>query len=387
MTFPIQYALLHPERAPGVDAALDFTKLLGFEFRPVDELRFPCFRLARQVMAAGGVAPAVFNAANEVAVAAFLAGQIPFLAIPRVIDQTLQTVENFEPATLAAVLDADAGARRHRSLAAKKDFLIPDEFRSSPIPPRQHLVHPARGPVFRRLDLSCTSSAISSPPGGGVKVERFSIGFGPAIVSWRGRDGVEYRLAWIPLGGYVLLPQLADLGPIEGKSEADVEKLPPVSYSTKMIVFVAGALFNVLFAFGLASIIWVIGQPESNEIASTRIGYVVPKIELPGGAKVTSPAVEADLRIGDLIKAIDGHPVTKFFDTYALIGLGAGQSADGRRRRFLPSTATGGYLMSSCIPNSRARRANAGRHRAGLRIERAAGDAGIHCREGWFSPG
>ena len=112
MTFPIQYALLHPARAPGVDAALDFTRLLGFEFRPVDELRYPCFRLARQTMAAGGIAPAIFNAANEVAVAAFLAGQIPFLAIPRVIDQTLQTVENFEPATLAAVLDADAGARR-----------------------------------------------------------------------------------------------------------------------------------------------------------------------------------------------------------------------------------------------------------------------------------
>ena len=78
----------------------------------MDELRFPCFRLARQVMAAGGVAPAIFNAANEVAVAAFLGGSIPFLAIPRVIDQTLQTVENFEPETLAAVLHADAQARR-----------------------------------------------------------------------------------------------------------------------------------------------------------------------------------------------------------------------------------------------------------------------------------
>ena len=120
MTFPIQYALLHPERAPGVEAALDFTQLLGFEFRPVDELRFPCFRLARQVMAAGGIAPAVFNAANEVAVAAFLAGSIPFLAIPRVIDQTLQAVENFEPETLAAVLDADTHARRTAGALLKK---------------------------------------------------------------------------------------------------------------------------------------------------------------------------------------------------------------------------------------------------------------------------
>lgn len=120
MTFPIQYALLHPARAPGVESALDFTQLLGFEFRPVDELRYPCLRLARQVMAAGGVAPAVFNAANEVAVAAFLAGSIPFLAIPRVIDQTLAHVENFEPDTLAAVLDADAGARRVAGAQLKK---------------------------------------------------------------------------------------------------------------------------------------------------------------------------------------------------------------------------------------------------------------------------
>ncbi len=166
----------------------------------------------------------------------------------------------------------------------------------------------------------------------GAKVERFSIGFGPAIVSWYGRDGVEYRIAWLPLGGYVLLPQLADLGPIEGKSEVEVEKLPQVNYSTKMIVFAAGAFFNILFAFGLASIIWVIGQPENSETASTSIGYVSPKIELAGGAKVTSPAVEAGLQVGDVIKAIDGHPVTKFFDIYALIGLGSGMSADGRRQ-------------------------------------------------------
>jgi 1-deoxy-D-xylulose-5-phosphate reductoisomerase len=112
MTFPIQHALLHPERAPGVDASLDFTRLLGLEFRPVDEMRFPMLRLARQTMAAGGVAPAVYNAANEVAVAAFLNGNIPFLAIPRVVEQTLSAITNFEPADLPAVLALDAQARR-----------------------------------------------------------------------------------------------------------------------------------------------------------------------------------------------------------------------------------------------------------------------------------
>lgn len=112
MTFPIQHALLHPERAPGVDTALDFTRLLGLEFRPVDEGRFPLLRLAKETMVAGGVAPAVFNAANEVAVAAFLAGGIPFLAIPRVVEHTLATIKNFEPADLPAVVATDAESRR-----------------------------------------------------------------------------------------------------------------------------------------------------------------------------------------------------------------------------------------------------------------------------------
>ncbi|MDE3083865.1 MAG: 1-deoxy-D-xylulose-5-phosphate reductoisomerase [Verrucomicrobiota bacterium] len=112
MTFPIQHALLFPERAAGVDAPLDLKKLLSLEFRPVDETRYPCLRLARQTMEAGGVAPAIFNAANEVAVTAFLNGRASFLAIPQIIEQTLQTVTNFEPADLKAVLTVDADARR-----------------------------------------------------------------------------------------------------------------------------------------------------------------------------------------------------------------------------------------------------------------------------------
>jgi 1-deoxy-D-xylulose-5-phosphate reductoisomerase len=112
MTFPIQHALLHPARAPGVESTLDFTKLLGLEFRPVDEARFPMLRLARETMRAGGVAPAIYNAANEVAVAAFLDGRISFLAIPRVVEQTLGSLKNFEPADLSAVLALDTDARR-----------------------------------------------------------------------------------------------------------------------------------------------------------------------------------------------------------------------------------------------------------------------------------
>ena len=68
MTFPIQHALLYPERLRGVAPPLDLDRLFSLDFRPVDERRYPCLPLARAAMMAGGVAPAVFNAANEVAV-------------------------------------------------------------------------------------------------------------------------------------------------------------------------------------------------------------------------------------------------------------------------------------------------------------------------------
>jgi 1-deoxy-D-xylulose-5-phosphate reductoisomerase len=113
MTFPIQHALLYPGRAPvPVDAPLSLDKALSLDFRPVDLGRYPCLRLAREAMSAGGTAPAVFNAANEVAVAAFLAGHAPFLAIPRIIEHTLATVKLIEPTALDQVLAVDAEARR-----------------------------------------------------------------------------------------------------------------------------------------------------------------------------------------------------------------------------------------------------------------------------------
>ena len=112
MTFPIQHALLHPARAPGVEPALDFKKFLSLEFRPVDEKRFPMLRLARETMIAGRGAPAVYNAANEIAVAAFLAHALPFLAIPRIVEHVLAQLSTVAPADLPAILALDLEARR-----------------------------------------------------------------------------------------------------------------------------------------------------------------------------------------------------------------------------------------------------------------------------------
>ena len=164
----------------------------------------------------------------------------------------------------------------------------------------------------------------------GAKVERFSIGFGPPIWSRRAKDGVEYRVSWFPLGGYVLLPQLADLGAIEGASETDVAKLPPVSYATKMIVFGAGAFFNILFALGLACIVWFVGQPTEGD--STTVAEVVPTVKNADGKDVPSPAVKAGLRVGDVILEVDGEEVETFSEVRERIALSSGWSKDGERQ-------------------------------------------------------
>ncbi|MBI5771670.1 MAG: RIP metalloprotease RseP [Verrucomicrobia bacterium] len=166
----------------------------------------------------------------------------------------------------------------------------------------------------------------------GAHVERFSIGFGPAIWSWRGKDGVEYRLSWFPLGGYVLLPQLADLGAIEGESTADVAKLPPVNYATKMIVFVMGAVFNILFAFALACVVWVIGQPVATSLSTTTIAEVLPKIRTTEGHEVVSPAVKAGLKAGDTVVAVDGKRVEGFTDIVEALALSSGWNKQGERQ-------------------------------------------------------
>lgn len=165
----------------------------------------------------------------------------------------------------------------------------------------------------------------------GLIVERFSIGFGPKIVSWKGKDGVEYRLSWLPLGGYVSLPQLADMREIEGTPDDHARRMPAPGYATKMIVFGAGAFFNILFALALACILWGVGIPSSSEQTSTRIGYVVDELQRADGTLVTSPARAAGLKVGDTIRAIDGQAVETWSDIMQTLVTGSGRSDDGRR--------------------------------------------------------
>ena len=112
MRTPIAYALGFPERIESGVAALDLFKIARLDFEAPDVQRFPCIALAYAALRAGGSAPAVLNAANEIAVAAFLERRLPFQAIAAVIEQTLADVSNTPVDTLEQVLAADAQARQ-----------------------------------------------------------------------------------------------------------------------------------------------------------------------------------------------------------------------------------------------------------------------------------
>ncbi len=114
MELPVLYALTHPERVAddGVPP-FDPVKLSPMTYEPVDHERFPALRLGISAGMAGGAAPAVFNAANECAVAAFLAGKVRFPDIPRAISSALDKLSDMPAGTREQLLAADEAGRRH----------------------------------------------------------------------------------------------------------------------------------------------------------------------------------------------------------------------------------------------------------------------------------
>ena len=192
----------------------------------------------------------------------------------------------------------------------------------------------------------------------GLIIKRFSIGFGPKIFGWE-KDGVEYRISMFPFGGYVALPQLADMGRVEGQNEeSEGEKLsawddydddedenedelkekkpPKISYADKMIVSVMGAVFNILLAFTLSSVLWFFGYERRDGELTTKIGYIADTVErwnpiVEQGETVTSPAKKAGLLPGDQVLSVDGAPVEDFMDVQSRIVTGKLKTAQDRR--------------------------------------------------------
>jgi 1-deoxy-D-xylulose-5-phosphate reductoisomerase len=109
---PIAYALHHPERVDVPVRPLDLVELGSLTFERVDTEAFPCLRLAREAAVAGGTAPCVLNAANEIAVHAFLEGRLPFLGIAAVIEETLGALGGRPIRAFETLYEADHEARR-----------------------------------------------------------------------------------------------------------------------------------------------------------------------------------------------------------------------------------------------------------------------------------
>ena len=106
MRVAIQYALSAPDRLPGERARLDLAALSSLTFRAPDPVRFPCLRLVKEAANRGGCATAILAAADEWAVAAFLAGRIKYTDIARSVEKTLAVAPHFDCDSVEAVLEA-----------------------------------------------------------------------------------------------------------------------------------------------------------------------------------------------------------------------------------------------------------------------------------------
>jgi 1-deoxy-D-xylulose-5-phosphate reductoisomerase len=123
MRLPIQMALAWPERLPAVVERLDLAQLGALSFRRVDAARFPCFALARAAGAAGGLAPAVLNAADEVAVELFHAGRISLGDLPGLVAAVLEAHPGGAAESLEAIEEADRWARAETARRAARGSL------------------------------------------------------------------------------------------------------------------------------------------------------------------------------------------------------------------------------------------------------------------------
>ena len=111
MTFAIQHCLLYPDRAPSVMPSTDFCKAFSLDFTPPEYAKYPCLQLAYNALRAGDAAPAIFNAANEVAVERFLAKEISYLEIPQLIEHSLTQVFSPSSPSLDQLFQIDTETR------------------------------------------------------------------------------------------------------------------------------------------------------------------------------------------------------------------------------------------------------------------------------------
>ena len=160
----------------------------------------------------------------------------------------------------------------------------------------------------------------------GLVADRFSIGFGPRIFGFKWK-GTDFRISLLPLGGYVSLPQMADMGRLEGGDGNEAKGLPPINYTDKVVVAIMGVVFNIVFAFCLSLILWGVGR---DIILSTKVQSVPEQIVNDRGVEVPGPAFAAGILKDDQIIKIDGKKIRNWVELNYAIMTGTQRDETGR---------------------------------------------------------
>ncbi len=301
MELPILYALTHPGRLPDTGVRrLDPVAAGPFTFEPV---RRDVFRALGAGMAAGraaGTAPAVFNAANEVAVAAFLDGAIPFGRISEIIEQVLDAHLPAPATAVEAVREADRWARaRARELV-----------RTLVLTTILALIV-----VLGVLIFIHEAGHFLAAKWAGIYVHRFSLGLGSPIPWLTFRRGeTEYSISWLPLGGYVKMASIEEDVTSSALEGGHVEAAVPPDrvFEAKpvwkrMIVILAGVTMNALFAWMAFSFL------------AAKNGRQIDPVDHRGARHRGDDSARgarrcARSRSGSRITSINGRPVTSWND-------------------------------------------------------------------------
>ncbi|HEX9785935.1 MAG TPA: M50 family metallopeptidase, partial [Opitutaceae bacterium] len=126
--------------------------------------------------------------------------------------------------------------------------------------------------------------------------------------------------------------------------------LSSISYADKMIVAVMGAVFNVIFAFALACVIWIFGLPTTDQQTTTTVGFVAATLTLPDGTEVESLAAKAGLKEGDRILKIDGRSVDDWGGLKQTLVSSTGRGSDGKPRSLFIVERDGQIMEMEIFP-------------------------------------
>ena len=319
MRLPIQYAFSYPDRWSGALPSLDLVKAGTLAFAAPDVKRFPCLALAYRALRAPGSLAVVLNAANEVAVAAFLAGKLSFVSIADVIARAMDAHTPSAVSTLADVRGADRWAHEFaqevvRSYNQEGGFPTV----TSTLFSLAAFVFVLGVLVFvHELGHFLVARWL------GVRVITFSIGFGPKLVRVV-RNGIEYCVSAFPLGGYV---KMAGENPDEARS-GDPDEFLSRSKWDRFRILVAGPVMNIILAVALMWVVLAQGaQVPAFQDAPVDIGAVTKD----------SPAEQGGITPGDRITKVGSQPVATWEEFYMAVGARANRTVpvellrDGRQ--------------------------------------------------------